>query len=88
MLMRRHDRREQYQKDVVSGKVKYARTMESRRFNERVDLIRESCGSDRPGTFEALVETYRDEDYFSSDTDTQIDRLTAFAYTGTTAMKH
>ncbi len=50
--------------------------------------MRESCDSDRPGTFEALVDTYRDEDYFSSNTDKQIDRLTAFAYTGMTAMKH
>ncbi len=62
--------------------------MESKRFNEHIELIRESCSGDRPGTIEALVEMYRDEDYFSSDTDTQIDRLTAFAYTGTTAMKH
>ncbi|MCP4604630.1 MAG: hypothetical protein GY847_29605, partial [Proteobacteria bacterium] len=88
ILMRRHERREQYRKDVVSGKEKYMRTMESRRFNERVDLIRESCYSDRPGAFEALVDAYRDEDYFSSNMDTQINRLTVFAYTGTTAMKH
>ncbi len=51
-------------------------------------MIRESCKDDRPETFESLIEEYKDEDYFSSDTDKQVDRLTAFAYTGTTAMKH
>ncbi len=88
VLMRRHERREQYRRNVILGKEKYMRQMESRCFNERVALIRESCDDDRPGTFEALMDAYKDEDYFSSDMDTQIDRLTAFAYTGTTGMKH
>ncbi len=86
--MNRHNRREQHRKDIVAGRAKYMCTMQSQRFNERVQLWRESCGDDRPGTIEAIVDAYKDEDYFSSDTDKQIDRLTAFAYTGTTAMKH
>ncbi len=35
-----------------------------------------------------FVEEYQDEDYFSMDTDEQVDWLIAFAYEGTTAMKH
>ncbi len=34
------------------------------------------------------MEEYKDEDYFSMDTDEQVDRLVAFSYAGTTAMKH
>ncbi len=34
------------------------------------------------------MEEYKDEDYFSSDTDEQVNRLIDFAYEGTTAMKH
>ncbi len=33
------------------------------------------------------MENYRDEDYFSSDTDERITKLVAFAYVGTTAMQ-
>ncbi len=49
--------------------------------------IREECKSQALGnTFEALIQNYHDEDYFSTDTDERIDKLVAFGYTGTTAM--
>ncbi len=56
-------------------------------FHSRVEGIRDSCKDD-PAMFESLMEEYNDEEYFSSDTGKQVDRLVAFAYTGTTAMKH
>ncbi len=62
--------------------------MKSKLFDSRVAGIRESCKDDPPGTFKSLMEEYKDEDYFSSDMDEQIDQLKAFAYIGTTAMKH
>ncbi len=37
--------------------------------------------------FTHLIENYKDEDYFSSDTDEKVDRLVMFAYVGNTAMQ-
>ncbi len=47
--------------------------MKSKHFNSRIADIRESCKDDIPGTFTHLMENYKDEDYFSSDTDEQVD---------------
>ncbi len=62
--------------------------IKSKGFDLQVAGIRESCKDDPQGMFESLIEEYKDEDYFSSDMDEQIDRLNAFAYIGTTTMKH
>ncbi len=36
--------------------------------------------------FEALIQNYKDEEYFSSDMDERINKLSAFGYVGNTAM--
>ncbi len=51
-------------------------------------LIREECKNDETGNmFEVLIQNYKDDEYFSSDTDERINKLSDFGYIGTTAMK-
>ncbi len=72
---------------MVLGEKKYDPKCKSRCFNQCVANIRETCKEDPPAMFTHLIENYKDEDYFSSDTDEKVDRLVAFAYIGNTAMQ-
>ncbi len=50
-------------------------------------LIRDECKDDATGNMlEALIQNYKDKEYFSSDTDERINQLSVFGYVGTTAM--
>ncbi len=69
------------------GMKEYDPKMRSKRFDQGVANIRESCKDDPPGTFTHFMENYKDDDYFSCDTDEKIDGLIVFTYIGNTAMQ-
>ncbi len=73
--------------EILLGTREYSDKFESKRFNDHVAHIREECKNEPSGnTFEALIQNYHDEDYFSTDMDERLDKLVAFGYAGTTAM--
>ncbi len=83
----RHKKHERYRVDVALGREKFSKKFQSKRFDDRVAWIRESCKDDHPNPIEEILDTYEDEEYYSTDTDEQVDHMALLCHVGLPTMR-